>query len=71
MIICDNCNAVNDEAMNMNWTICLKHDYVQNIACRRCDNISLRTYRLDYEIIILEETDCDTRRDSRAHGGKL
>lgn len=64
MIICDNCNAMNDEAMNMNWTICFKHGYVQNISCLRCDELKLKVHRVGYEIIILEEEDCDTRRDS-------
>lgn len=56
MIICDNCNAVNDDAMNMDWTMMVKHDKIQNIVCLKCDKRELRTYRLDSEIIILEES---------------
>ena len=64
MIVCDNCGAIDDEAMNMNWTIMIKHDKVQNITCLKCDKRELRSLRLTDEIIILEESTCDTTRNS-------
>jgi hypothetical protein len=58
MIICFNCNAVNDEAMNMDWTILTsgENNIVQNATCLRCEQKELRSLMLGYEVIILEES---------------
>lgn len=64
MIVCDNCGAADDEAMNMDWTMMIKNNKIQNIDCLKCGKMELRSLMLTDEIIILEERTCDTARNS-------
>lgn len=61
MIVCENCGANDDEAMNMNWTMGIdnRDGRIKNIDCKRCGSHSLLMVEFLSVVIILEEWEPD------------
>ena len=60
MIVCESCGAQDDDAMNMDWTIGVKDDMVQNVNCQKCGGWLIAPLLFpDGSIWILEEWDSE------------
>ena len=57
MIVCENCGATDDDAMDMMQTIYAKHHRIKNHACKQCGRLELVTIDFMGCIIILDERD--------------
>jgi len=58
MIVCENCGAAEEDAMDVRQTIYAKHDHIINHRCKRCGSYEL--VMLDFMgkyVMILEEAD--------------
>ena len=58
MIVCENCGAADDEAMDVKQTIAAKHHRIRNHTCKKCGSHEL--VMLDFMgtcLLILEEWD--------------
>lgn len=57
MIVCQNCGAEDDEAVNMDWTLSYRRGYVTNAVCLVCGGPNLVSLFFVKIVIIEEEWD--------------
>ena len=55
MIVCTKCHGMNDEVMDMQMTMYVKYDKIQNLKCLVCDELTLESHHHDGTVFLVEE----------------
>ncbi len=60
---CANCGALDDDAMNMDWTMHTKYGKVLNIECSQCGRFDLMA-SVEYHFAVVVEEEWDAEQGS-------